>query len=202
MNKIGILGGTFDPIHNGHIELALCAYKNLFLEKVLFIPTNIPPHKIKKSTTSTYDRLYMCKLATKNYSQFEVSSIEIDRAGVSYTIDTLRELKNIYVDSQLYFIVGSDMFLSYEIFKDYKEIFKVCTLCVAVRNDDNIEDLISCKEFLHNNFGCQAKILNMNKMAISSTIIRDNIKNNKSIHGLVPKCVEDYILKNNLYGAR
>lgn len=201
MSRIGVFGGTFDPIHNGHIKLALCATESLNLKKVLFIPTNIPPHKIKKSTTSAYDRLYMCKLAIKNYDQFEVSSMEIDRKGISYTIDTLKIIKDMYMGASLYFIVGSDMFLSYKIFKDYKEIFKMCTLCVAARDNDSIEELIACKEFLYDNYKCNSEILYMDKIEVSSTVIRENIKNNKSIHGLVPKEVEEYIIKNNLYGV-
>lgn len=199
MNKIGILGGTFDPIHNGHIELALCAIKSLNLRKVLFIPTNIPPHKIKKSTTSAWDRINMCKLATLNYDKFEVSSMEIDRGGISYTVDTLKILKEIYIGSDLYFIIGSDMFLSYKIFKSYEEIFKMCTLCVAARENDSIKDLIKCKKFLYDNFRCNSEILYMNKIELSSTSIRNNIKNNKSIHGFIPAKVEEYILKNHLY---
>lgn len=198
MEKIGLLGGTFDPIHNAHIQTALYFYNYLDLDKVVFIPTNIPPHKEKMSSTSSIDRIDMCKLALSKFHNFEVSDIEILRGGRSYTYETLRELKKVYSGSQLYFILGADMFITMETWKRPEEILKMAVLCVVQRNDIDNEFLISYAEKLKK-LGAEVIITNFKPDNISSTKIRDNIKYNKNISDLVPAEVQHYIYKNKLY---
>ena len=108
MKKLGILGGTFDPIHTGHIKSAQAVYEQLGLEKVLFIPAYIPPHKLDQEFAHAADRYNMTVLATEPYTYFDVSDIELKRSGVSYTIDTMTELKKLYPEYELYFIIGAD----------------------------------------------------------------------------------------------
>ena len=112
MRKTGIIGGTFNPIHNGHILLAVYCKEKLNLDRVIFIPTYTPPHKSDKDLVSEVHRLNMCKIAVQNYVDFSVSDIEIKRKGKSYTFETLTSLKEIYPRDTLYFITGADMFLS------------------------------------------------------------------------------------------
>lgn len=198
MNKIGIFGGTFDPIHNAHISTALCFYRYLKLDKVIFIPTNIPPHKNRNHLTSAENRLEMCQLALNKYSYFEVSDIEVKRKGRSYTYKTLQDLKNFYKESQFYFILGADMFITINKWKYPEEIFKNVILCTVSRDNINKASLEAYSKEIEK-LGAVSVIVDSKPVDISSTKIRNNIKNNRSISGLVPSEVEDYIYKNRLY---
>ena len=108
---IGILGGTFDPVHIGHLRMADAVYKCMNLEQVMFIPAYVAPHKVGMDIAPADDRYAMTKLAIEPYSYFTVSDLELRRSGVSYTVDTLRELHRQYPEKQLYFIIGADLSL-------------------------------------------------------------------------------------------
>ena len=196
--KIAMFGGSFNPIHNGHIMLANAFQKELSLDKVLIIPTYIPPHKQRDYSVSPQQKLQMCRLAVKDIPFAEVSDIEIKRQGASYTYMTLQELRKIYPHDELYLITGADMFMTIHQWKNPEIIFALATICGVPRNDDDISDLEKQAEFLHT-LGAKTKILNVNIMTVSSTQIRKNISHGKKIFGLVPPSVEDYILKNGLY---
>lgn len=198
MYKIGIYGGTFDPIHNGHINCAKGAFKYLELDKIIFVPNNIPPHKKKITMSSNYDRYNMCSIALKPFNSFEVSNIELKRLGPSYTIDTLREIKNLYTLSSIYLIVGADMFLTINNWKQSDEIFKYAIICAVPRDKNSIIHINNhCMKLKL--IGIETMILDLDIMDISSTMIRNNIMRGKSISNLVPKEVEDYIYNNNVY---
>ena len=129
MNKIGVFGGTFDPVHKGHEIPALKFYDKSGLDKLLIIPANIPPHKQNYDGVSAQDRLEMCRICFdkyKNNYNIEVSDIEIKKDGVSYTVDTITDLREIYPGSVIYFLVGSDMFLNLESWRRYKELLEMC----------------------------------------------------------------------------
>ena len=131
--KIGVFGGTFNPIHNGHIRLAELYHKELGLDKIIVIPTNIPPHKSAENVVSSVDRLNMLNLAFEQYPFVEISDIELNMSGKSYTVNTISALKEIYPNDDLYLIVGGDMFLCFESWREYKKILSMCTLCSAPR---------------------------------------------------------------------
>lgn len=196
--KIAMLGGTFNPIHNGHIYIAQQFAEKLSLCKVLFVPTYIAPHKESKDLASAHHRLNMCKIAAKVNPIFEVSDIEIRRGGKSYTIDTLKELKNLYPDSRLYLLCGADMFTTLHQWKNYKEIIKLAAICSLPRDEQDFATLLEYSKNLEKD-GAQTFLLNAPKKTISSTNIRDLITQGKDISQFVPLKVIDYIKTNSLY---
>lgn len=197
MQKIAIFGGTFNPVHNGHIHLAKQFAQMLNAEKVLLIPSHVPPHKQAKDLASAKDRLEMCRLAAED-TLFEVSDIEIKRQGLSYTSDTLRELKQTYPDSELYLITGEDMFLTLESWHEAQAIYKLATLCAAPRSETGLQRLVDYAETLQRD-GAKTVVKNIKYLPISSTMVRNAVKNGTSITGLVPPVIADYIFENNLY---
>lgn len=196
--KLGIFGGTFNPIHSGHIELVRHFADLAELDKVLLIPTKIPPHKVSPDLLSGETRFEMCTLAVAGESKIEVSDIELRREGSSYTIDTLKALEKMYEGAELYLIMGADMLLCLDSWRDYRCIIERCVICAAARNDSTVQEL-----------KLKAKILGIPEnrviisdeeiMTVSSTQIRGNIKKGDSISGLVPDTVAKYIADNGLY---
>ena len=200
MQKIAILGGTFNPIHNGHIHLAKQFAERINADKVLLIPTFKPPHKTVKDFASNNDRLQMCRLAAKE-TNFEVSDIEFRRKGISYTSDTLKELKKEYPNSEFYFISGEDMFLTLKKWHEPNTIFKLAVVCAAPRSNDGMQPLLNYAGELEK-IGAKSLIEDIKYLPISSTMVRNAVKNGKDIEKLVPMKVADYIAKNNLYLER
>ena len=199
MNKIGIIGGTFNPIHNGHTLLALYCKEKLNLDKVIFIPTYTPPHKSDKDLESEVHRLNMCNIAVQNYPDFSVSDIEIKRKGKSYTYETLTSLKENYPNDTLYFITGADMFLTLEKWKNPEIIFDKAVIAAVPRNLSDSEMLNSHYQNFLKPLGAKACILDEHVLSVSSTFIRENIDNYDLIKSLIDRNVYEYIVKNNLY---
>jgi nicotinate-nucleotide adenylyltransferase len=202
--KIGIMGGTFNPIHYGHLVTAEEALIQFHLERVIFIPTGEPPHKTTGKIASPEDRYLMTVMATASNREFYVSRIEIDKKGKSYTIDTLRELKKIYgKDSELFFITGADAILEILTWKDTEEIITLCKFIAATRPGYNISKMEDLKKRLFNEKVEMAEqclfIMEIPALAISSTDIRNRIKSNRPIKYLLPESVSSYLLKNDLY---
>lgn len=195
---IAMYGGSFNPIHNGHIQLAKYFLNTLSLDKLLLIPDNKPPHKSDKAMISARHRFNMCKLAVNNINNIEVSDIEIKRKGKSYTVDTLRQLNVIYPDAQLFLIMGADMFLSLHTWKNFEEIFSRAIICAVPRDNDSIDELISYSKSME---CCNIRVIIAEEfmMNVSSTIIRGNVANSVPITDMVSKEVEEYIYKNRLY---
>lgn len=190
--KIGVFGGTFNPPHNGHVRLAKAAADELKLDKLLVIPSCIPPHKIAAKLADGQDRLEMCRLAFGCDPRFEVSPMELERGSRSYTVETLRELKALYPDSELYFIVGSDMLESFDKWYLWQEILSLSVLCAASREEGYNPDL--------SRFGKLAeriKIITLDPLEVSSTQIR-NSTGEVSPELLDPK-VAVYIREHGLY---
>jgi nicotinate-nucleotide adenylyltransferase len=201
--KIGIMGGTFNPIHHGHLVTAQEALSQFKLDMVIFIPTGNPPHKTQNEVASAEDRYIMTVIATSSNSNFFVSRMEIDRRGNSYTIDTVRQLKKIYGSSSLlYFITGADAILEILTWKNTDEIVSLCKFIAATRpgyNLSRIEDLR--KRLFGNTVATDNKIYIMEipALSISSTDIRNRVKHNRPIDYLLPEGVSNYILKHGLY---
>ncbi len=193
-----MFGGSFNPIHTGHLMLVQAWAKALSLDKVLMIPTYIPPHKQRDTSVLPEQRLAMCRLAVKDLPFAEVSDMEIQRQGASYTYLTLQELHTIYPNDQLFLITGADMFMTIHEWKHPEIIFSLATVCGVPRNDDDISRLEQQAAYLHTR-GAKTEILNAPIMTVSSTQIRNRVAQGKSIAGLVTPEVEAYILQNGLY---
>lgn len=196
--KIGVFGGTFNPIHNGHINLVESYYNELELDEILVIPTNIPPHKTVDSEVSSRDRLKMLELAFKEFPYVTVSDIELLAGGKSYTILTLQKLLEIYPDDKLFLIIGGDMFLCFEQWKEYKKILSICTVCTAPREQGELKKLLEYQNIIDPQKR-HTIVLNAPILELSSSQIRSKAKNQKELHNLVPKKVFEYIVKKGLY---
>lgn len=200
LRKIGIMGGTFDPIHFGHLVVAEEAFYALSLSEVIFVPTGNPPHKRFSEVSDAEIRYTMTLLATLDNPHFSVSRVEINRKTASHTVDTLREMRHWYQTGsvEFYFITGMDAVLSIDTWKEPEAITDLCSLVAVSRpgyNPKKMEDLPS-------------KIRNaiipleIPLLAISSTEIRTRIKEGRSIRYLVPWTIENYIFKKKLYLLR
>jgi len=199
--RIGIMGGTFDPIHYGHLVTAETARSEFALEKVIFVPSGNPPHKSEAMVTRKEQRYLMTVLATAANPYFEVSRVEIERPGQSYAIDTVREFKSkMDEDSEIYFITGADAIFEIVTWKDVDGLFDRCTFIAATRPGFNLDAL---REKLLKRLPIEylKKIipLEVPAMAISSTDIRQRIRNNRTVKYLLPEEVENFIYKNKLY---
>lgn len=197
--KIGIMGGTFDPIHMGHLILGEYARENLNLDKVVFIPTGANPFKTDLGTSSSAHRVDMVKLAIESNPYFTVSTIEVERDGISYTIDTIKSLKDKYKEDQLYFIIGSDLVFQIERWKDFQELFKLCKFALFNRPGKEVKEIENKLKELNSKYKISFERINSPLIDISSTAIRDRVKRGQSIKYLVPPEVEEYIIKHNLY---
>lgn len=197
--RIGMFGGSFNPIHNGHIQLIKGIISELALDKLLVVPSFLPPHKSVKSPVSPEDRIAMCRLCISDIIGAEVCDIEIKRGGKSYTYETLQELKSSYPTDDLFLIMGADMFLSIETWKNPEIIFKLAVICgVPRKGAGGRQELLNREPFLKS-FGADTRVLNLSLPEISSTEIREAVKKGQPIDKYVPKCVEGYISEKGLY---
>ncbi len=200
MNKIGIMGGTFNPIHKGHIELALAAYKQFSLDKVLVMISPNPPHKAGNDILDINDRVNMVKIATKEYpTELEFSDFELKREGYIYTAETLTLLKDENPDTEYYFIMGGDSIGNIEKWYHPEIIFDKACIIAAGRNEMRDSQMEEYIEYLKNKYNANISLLVMDDIPISSSMIRERIKSQESINDLVPNCVEKYIQEYCLY---
>ncbi|MDD5155450.1 MAG: nicotinate-nucleotide adenylyltransferase [Candidatus Omnitrophica bacterium] len=186
--KLGILGGTFNPVHLGHLILADEVREKMRLDRIIFVPTYLPPHKESSDIAAAADRYKMIKLAIKDNRHFDVSDTEIKRDGRSYTIDTIKEFRRANPADELYFITGSDLLNYLEEWKDLSEIIKMVKFIVATRPGYPLEKIPS-----------YIQTVAIRAVDISAFNIRNCIKENKSFRYLVPEAVYKYILKRKLY---
>jgi nicotinate-nucleotide adenylyltransferase len=190
--RIGVLGGTFDPIHMGHLVLAEQVKERLKLDGIIFIPCFRSPHKTRQKLSPAKDRLHMIRLALQGNPSFSVSEIELKRKGVSYTIDTLRELRKLHPGSETYFLTGSDVVNELNTWKDPEEIFRLVRMVIAIRPGfDQINR--------ENRFVKKSIVVKITGLDISSSELRKRVKRGESIKYLVPVKVEQYIRKKRLY---
>ncbi len=195
--RIGIMGGTFDPIHYGHLRAADEAHIAFGLSEVIFVPTGQPPHKAGERVSSAEDRYMMTVLATVDCPYFSVSRIEIDKTGKSYTIDTLRRLKAMpeYSDTEFYFITGLDAVMDIVSWKNPEEIMSLCKFVAVSRYGYTHKRMEELPEDLRS----AIISLEIPLLAISSTGLRERVRLDRSIRFLVPPSVEHYIRKKSLY---
>ena len=203
--RIGIYGGTFNPIHLGHMEAARCAAERLRLDKLCMIPTGVPPHKRLEDAPSSRDRLEMARLGAEAIEapcEVEVLDLELRREGKSYTVDTLRELKRKLRGDRLFLLLGTDMFLSFQTWREPEEIAGMCTLCAFSREEAGGNGLLeSQKRYLEQAMGADVKIVRLPQIIdISSTQLRGQLACGEGRAFLAP-AVYGYILREGLYGT-
>ena len=197
--RIGIYGGSFDPVHLGHKKLADFMCSALSLDKMIIMPAFVSPFKTgRRSTTTPADRLQMCRLAF-DAVQYEVSDLEIAKNETSYTVNTVTALKELYPDDELFLIIGSDMLLSFNRWYRWQDILQLCTLCAVSRCDE--DPLQQLEDFAENNLRSAGKvgIYPFAPLEISSTEIREALVCGRNTDAFLCAAVKEYILKNNLY---
>jgi nicotinate-nucleotide adenylyltransferase len=191
--KIGIFGGTFDPPHDGHLNAVKASKETLELDRVIVVPAFASPFKRYNKITEPELRLRMCELAfTESY--MTVSDFEVSRGEVTYTIDTVKHFKSLYPDDELRLIIGTDAFLSFDCWKSYKEIFKLCEIAVTARTALDMGYILDKFKFLLQ-YG-DIDMVKINPINISSTQIRNNYNEHKE-H--IPEAVREFIKSQNLY---
>ena len=200
MPEIGLMGGSFNPIHCGHVALARAALESGRGERVLFLPTGNPPHK-KEGLADKFDRLRMVELAVEHEAGMAVCREEIDRDGVIYTVDTLAALKRKMPDCTLTYLIGADTLRALGTWRRVETVIERCKFLVMMREGETREEVIRLAG-LWTQRGAQIDFLDARKMDISSTQIREQIQKGLPFERLVPQAVADYIHEHGLYGAK
>ena len=196
---IGVLGGTFDPIHMGHVSLAYAALKEANLRKLIIMPAYVQPFKLGKRVTDDEFRMAMCKLAFYTNEHIEVSSMEVDRMMVSYTYDTLKSIKEEYPDDQIFFVTGTDSFLQIDTWYKGVQLLKNFSFIVSIRPGYREKELDEKIKYYKESYDTEIIKLTALMPNISATEIRKKIQAGDSVSGLIPESVERYIIKNGLY---
>ncbi len=213
--RIGLFGGTFDPIHCGHVKAAESVQNIFSFDRILFIPSYIPPHKESVDVASAEHRLKMVELALFSFDRFFPSSIEIDARGTSYSIVTLNRIKEMFPQTAIFFLLGIDAFLDIETWKDYEDVLEQCSFIVMSRPGFRLGEakriltgkysqrMVEVSGLLEKKnealFDQKIYLLSINTLDISSSEVREKVKKDQSIKGLVPENVENYIKEKHLY---
>ncbi len=199
MKKVGILGGTFNPVHMAHLIIAEIAQEEAGLDEVLFVPTGCSYLKDASDILPAKDRIRMTGLAIEDNPNFALSTIETDREGNSYTCDTLRELKERYPDNEYYLIVGADNLFTMEEWKDHETVFQNAKILAAVRGSKKYGDMEEKTAELKEKYNADIRLLHVRHVDISSSMIREKIAEGRSIRYMLPEKVREYIIRNHLY---
>lgn len=215
--RIGLLGGTFNPVHRGHVDLGLHIHKAFQLDKILYILSAQPPHKQDQNIAPPTLRFKMLGTALEKHPRLEPCDIEMKRNAWSWTIDTIKELKHIYPQSHMFFISGSEGFLKIRTWKNYKELLQLVSFIVVLRKpghreavedlmkDENVETLSAPDSFKDSEMNTPAVYMyayQSDKLFISSTLVRERVKSAQPIDGLVEEEVEKIMEDNKLYERR
>ena len=194
--KIGILGGTFDPIHNAHLLLGEAAREQFGLDRVIYIPNNLAHFINRTEITSGDIRYQMVKMAISDNPYFTCSRLEIDKPEGIYTYDTIQELKLMYPGDELFLILGGDSIIGLDTWYKAKELLQSCTILAAVRADDDLAALDKKQRELATRFGADIRLMTFNRIDISSTEIRQRVKTGRSVRYLMPEqCIEFMCIK-------
>ena len=198
--RVGIMGGTFDPIHIGHLMLAERAYEQFELDTVLFLPAGNPPHKHGRTGgAEDEDRVAMVALAIRDNPHFSLDAEEMRRSGDTYTFETLLALREAHPDTDYYFIIGADSLFALGTWKNPQIVCRNCTLLAAVRDHASRERMEREIERLRRRYGADIRLLDTPDMEISSTELRDRARRGQSLRYYVPDAVRDYITKFDVY---
>lgn len=198
--KIGIMGGTFDPIHIGHLLLGQFAYEDFGLDEIWFLPNGNPPHKqTEEGKKALHNRIEMVRLAIQEKPYFKLCLHEAKETEHSYTYRTMQELNDMYPEHKFYFILGADSLFEIETWKYFREIFPTCTILAAMRDDKNVEAMLKQMSYLKERYGACIELLRAPLLEISSTSIRNRAFRSLSVYYLVPDAVAKYIQDNHLY---
>lgn len=200
--KIGIFGGTFNPPHLGHVEAASQAVKALGLDKLLVIPDAQPPHKdMPDGSPDAEARLQMAKLAFAGVKHCRVSDMEIKRGGRSYTVDTLRRIREKYSQDKLYLLMGTDMLACFEEWREFLEIFTIATLAVFARRDEDRDEVEKAAQELREKYNAAVRVIEIRAVNVSSTFIRSELAQRRG-YELLPEAVYGEIIRHRWYGAK
>lgn len=198
--KVGIMGGTFDPIHNGHLMLGEYAYRQYSLDQIWFMPNGNPPHKSSETIESqTKNRVEMVKRAIADKEYFVLQPYEVDNEGVHYSYKTMEYFKATYPEYEFYFIIGADSLFNFEKWVKPGRLLKTCVILAAFRDDKNIKEMMEQIQYLNEKYDADIRLLNTPNVDISSTEIRRMLKEGTSIRGLVPESVLAYIETKQLF---
>jgi nicotinate-nucleotide adenylyltransferase len=195
--RVGILGGTFNPPHLGHLVCAQEAYRQLDLDQVLFIPARVPPHKPVTDEPGVEHRLEMCRVAVRGDDRFTVSELEVQRDGPSYTVDTLIELKTRAASNELVLILGGDIAAGLPHWHRPEQVLELCTPAITLRPGTSREQVDDALRQLGG--GERAEFFEMPKIGVSSTMVRDRVRSGQPIRYLVPDAVAEHIERAGLY---
>ena len=199
MIKKAIFGGTFDPIHNGHLHIAYEALYKFNLNKVIFMPSGNPPHKLGKKITDAFFRYELVKMAIRHEKRFEVSDYEINKIDLSYTYETLEHFNNLEKDTEWYFLTGADCLMDIEDWKNADKIFELCKLVVFNRPGYNMRNIQEQKNKVEKKYINKIIFLDIPLLDVSSTNIKKAIKEEKNVSYLLPESVYNIIEELNLY---
>ena len=203
MKRYGIIGGTFDPIHNAHLYIAYEAKEQLDLDEVIFMPAGKQPFKARNIVTDSKLRYEMVKSAIEPFNEFSVSNYEIEKGGLSFTSETLEYFKGknefLNEEKELFFITGADCLISMEKWRDVQKIFSLATFVVFARDGISKKEMIEKKQIIEEKYNGKIIILDLKELEISSTDIRTRVNQNKRIDFFVPPKVVDIIYNNGLY---
>lgn len=197
MKRIGLFGGTFDPIHTGHIKIAGIAKERAALDSIIFIPSGDPPHKISKNVSGKLDRLRMTQLATEEFKDFSVSDYEIKLNEKSYSVNMVKHFNKLFPDAELYFIIGADSLYDMPTWWHYRELLSLCVFIVISRPGIKKEDLLD--RFSGDEKPFRALFIDDVSIDISSTSIRNKLKCGNNAGNFLPPSVYEYIKSNGLY---
>ncbi|MBR1758595.1 MAG: nicotinate-nucleotide adenylyltransferase [Lachnospiraceae bacterium] len=197
--KVGIMGGTFNPIHLGHLILAENAYRQLNLDVVWFMPSGKPPHKKNSEILPNEDRVRMVEKAIASTPYFQLSLLEIERQGTTYTVDTLEYLHENYPEDSFVFIAGADSLYQLDSWREPARILKLCSFAAARRDSVVYSDIEAQAEAVRTKYAADVVLIDIPEIDISSSNIRERLLNGRSIHFLVPQAVEDDLYEHHAY---
>lgn len=196
--KLGVFGGTFNPIHKAHVHMAVACAQHLQLNRIVLIPTYIPPHKQVLDLAGAADRLAMCRLAVQDHPLFEVCDYEIRQEGKSFTYKTLEYLRGCYPGMEMLLLMGADMFLTVQSWRKAREIFRLATLCAVQREPGEAPGLEAHRVALEA-MGAKCVVLDVEPTPLSSTEVRSAVRAGEDVSDMLSPSVRDYIHRHGLY---
>lgn len=198
-NCVGLLGGTFNPVHNGHISMARIALDEFLLGEVVFIPAGNPPHKRNEAIASAEHRINMLELAIRDENRFSVDTLEIHREGLTYTVDTLEALCRTHPNTEYHYIIGADTLYELPSWRNFERVIALTRFICVLRPGITDEGAHLFAESLNQKYGPRIVIAREKGLDISSSLIRRLLSDHRSVHGCIPQAVSDYIRLNHLY---